>query len=76
VEAHPEDLDARLKLAKLDVAAKRYEPALEQLLEIIRRDRKWNDEAGRRTMLAVFDLLGSNAELVSKYRRLLASALN
>jgi putative thioredoxin len=76
VEADPEDLDARLKLAKLDVAAKRYEPALEQLLEIIRRDRKWNDEAGRRTMLAVFDLLGSNAELVSKYRRLLASALH
>jgi putative thioredoxin len=76
VEADPKDLDARLRLAKLDVAAKRYESALEQLLEIIRRDRKWNGEAGRKTMLAVFDLLGGNADLVAKYRRLLASALN
>jgi putative thioredoxin len=76
VQADPQDLDARLRLAKLDVADQRYESALEQLLEIIRRDRKWNGEAGRKTMLAVFDLLGGNADLVSKYRRLLASALN
>jgi putative thioredoxin len=76
IEANPADLDARLQLAKQDVAARRFEPALEQLLEIIRRDRKWNGEAGRKTMLAVFDLLGGNADLVSKYRRLLASALH
>ena len=76
IESDPQDLDSRLKLAKLEVAARRYEPALEQLLEIIRRDRKWNNEAGRKTMLAVFDLLGGGAEVVSKYRRLLASALN
>jgi len=49
---------------------------LEQLLEIIRRDRKWNDEAGRKTMLSVFDVLGGQGELVSKYRRQLAAALN
>jgi putative thioredoxin len=76
VEADPQDLDARLELARLDVAGQRYESALEQLLEIIRRDRKWNGEAGRKTMLAVFDLLGTDAELVSRYRRQLASALH
>jgi putative thioredoxin len=76
VEANPQDLDARFALAKAEVAGQRYQAGLEQLLEIIRRDRSWGEEAGRKTMLAVFDLLGSGSELVSKYRRLLASALN
>ncbi|MCC7546459.1 MAG: thioredoxin [Burkholderiales bacterium] len=75
IAADGADLDARLALAKLHVSAQRYEPALEQLLEIIRRDRKWNGEAGRKTMLSVFDLLGAQDALVGKYRRLLASAL-
>jgi putative thioredoxin len=70
------DLEARLQLANLLVQQQRYEAAMEQLLEIIRRDRKWNDEAGRKTMLAVFDLLGAKSDLVSRYRRLLASALH
>jgi putative thioredoxin len=57
------------------VAASNYEPAMEQLLEIVRRDRGFEDDIGRRTLLDVFNLLGGG-ELVSKYRRLLASALN
>ncbi len=76
VASSPDDLEARLQLAKLLVTQQRHEPALEQLLEIIRRDPKWNAEAGRKTMLAVFDLLGGQGELVSKYRRQLAAALN
>jgi putative thioredoxin len=76
VEADPADLEARLRLANIDVAAERYESALDQLIEIIRRDRKWNGEAGRKTMLAVFDLLGARHELVGRYRRQLASVLN
>jgi putative thioredoxin len=76
IEANPADLDARLTLANLHVQARSYEPALEQLLEIIRKDRKWNQEAGRKTMLALFDLLGGQGELVSRYRRQLAATLN
>ena len=75
IESDPADLEARLRLAELEVADKHYADALEQLLEIIRRDRKWNGDAGRRTMLAVFDLLGAQHELVVQYRRKLASAL-
>lgn len=72
-----DDLEARLRLAKLYAAQQRYEPALEQLLEITRRDRSYGDDAGRKTMLAIFDLLqGQQSELVSRYRRLLASALH
>jgi putative thioredoxin len=75
VAANENDLDARLKLANLLVAAGHYEAGMDQLLEIVRRDRFFNDDIGRKTLLSVFNLLGGG-ELVSRYRRLLASALN
>ena len=46
------------------------------LLEITRRNRKFGDDIGRKTVLALFDLLGSDHEIVSRYRRLLAAALH
>ena len=58
------------------IAHSQYEPALEQLLEIVRRDRSFQDDIGRKTMLSVFNLLGGSGELVSNYRRQLSSALN
>ncbi len=76
VLSNPDDLEARLRLAKLHAGVQRYEPALEQLLEIIRRDRDFGDDAGRKTMLAIFDLLQNEGVLVSRYRRLLASTLH
>lgn len=76
IAANGDDLEARLQLANTLVAQESYEPALEQLLEIIRRDRKFGDDVGRKTMLSVFNLLGGEGELVSQYRRKLASALN
>lgn len=76
VLSNPADLEARLRLAKLYASEQRYEPALEQLLEVTRRDRAFGDDAGRKTMLAIFDLLQGQSELVSRYRKLLASALH
>ena len=75
VDADGNDLDARLKLANLLIAAGDYEAGMEQLLEIVRRDRSFGDDVGRTTLLSVFNLLGGG-ELVSRYRRMLASALN
>ena len=75
VAANESDLEARLKLANLLVAAGQYEAGMDQLLEIVRRDRGFEDDIGRKTLLSVFNLLGGG-ELVSRYRRLLASALN
>jgi putative thioredoxin len=75
VEADGNDLEARLKLANLLVAAGQYEAGMDQLLEIVRRDRSFEDDVGRKTLLSVFNLLGGG-DLVSRYRRLLASALN
>ncbi|MEO8038347.1 MAG: co-chaperone YbbN [Betaproteobacteria bacterium] len=76
IATNPADLDARLELATLCIAEGRHEPALEQLIEIIRTDRKFGDDVGRRTMLQLFDVLGGDNALVVKYRRQLASALN
>jgi len=75
IRKNTKDLDARLALARQHVRAGNYEPALEQLLEIIRQDRKFGDDVGRRTMLEVFNLLGGGNALVGDYRRKLASAL-
>lgn len=74
VAANAGDLDARLQLANLYVARNEYRSALDQLLEIVRRDRKFRDDIGRRTMLEVFTLLGQH-ELVDEYRRRLSSAM-
>ena len=75
VAANENDLEARLKLANLHVAAGQYEAGMDQLLEIIQRDRSFGEDIGRTTLLSVFDLLGGG-ELVNRYRRKLASALN
>jgi len=75
IERNGKDLEARLELARHHVRNQEYEPALEQLLEIIRSDRKFGDDIGRRTIIDIFNLLGGQGELVSKYRRLLSSAL-
>ncbi|MGZ9272921.1 MAG: tetratricopeptide repeat protein [Candidatus Binatia bacterium] len=74
IAANENDLEARLKLANLWAARKNYESAMEQLLELVRRDRSFGDDAGRKTLLKVFELLGGG-ELTSHYRKLLSSAL-
>jgi len=74
VAANENDLEARLKLANLYVAAGQHEAGMDQLLEIVRRDRSFGDDIGRKTLLSVFALLGGG-EMVSRYRRLLASLL-
>jgi putative thioredoxin len=79
IAADDNDLDARLQLANALALQQDYRPALEQLLEIVRRDRKWQDEAARRTMLDLFTLLGATPEhdgLVREFRILLARTLN
>lgn len=75
IAENPADLGARLELARHHARLGEHEPALQQLLEIIRRDRKFGDDAARKTMLEIFHLLGADNELVGKYRRMLAAAL-
>jgi putative thioredoxin len=69
------DLEARLQLANWHVGRQDYAAALEELLDIVHRDRAFRDDIARKTMLQVFSLLGNQGELVSAYRKRLASAM-
>ena len=73
--ANPDDYEARLKLAQLHAGARRYREAMDQLLEILQRDKNWRDGEARRQLLTLFTLAAGQPELVSEYRRKLASAL-
>jgi len=75
IAANPGDLQARLELAQHCIAHKAWEPALEQLLEIVQRDRGFGDDVGRKTMVQVFELAASQPDLVSSWRRRLSSVL-
>jgi putative thioredoxin len=75
VAASPGDLDARLRLANLCAGGRRYREALDQLLEIVVRDKAFQDGAARKQMVAIFGLAAADPDLVSEYRRKLASAL-
>ena len=75
VAANAGDLEARLKLANFLIAANRHAEGMDQLIEIVRRNRGFKDEIARKTLLDVFNLLGGQNELVAEYRRKLASAL-
>ncbi len=71
----PDDLEARLLLSRRYTAEQRYAEAMEQLLEIIRRDRSFQEDIGRRQMLTLFNIV-DNPELVREYRRRLANVLH
>jgi len=75
VDENGSDLEARLQLANLLVSGKQYAPALDHLLEVVRRDRAFKDDIARKTMVQVFSLLGPQHELTGEYRRRLASAM-
>ena len=76
VAANPSDLEARLALAGAFAARKAWREAMDALLEIVRRDKSWRDGEARRQMLAIFNLIAGEADLVSEYRRKLASVLH
>lgn len=58
VEATPDDHQARFDLAAAQFAAGQKDAAVDSLLEIVRRDRAWNDEAARKELLRYFEALG------------------
>ena len=75
VRAHLDDLDARLQLGRVLAARGKYDDALAELLEVVRRDPRHADDGARKAMLDVFEVLGPRDPLVEKYRGELAKAL-
>ena len=76
IEDNSDNLAARFELAHHFIRDQRLAEALDQLIEIIQRDRSYGDDAPRQAILKIFDLVGGKGELVSQYRSLLARALN
>ncbi|MCP3987239.1 MAG: tetratricopeptide repeat protein [bacterium] len=75
LDTNPDDLAVRLDLGRGLAAAHDYEPAFEALLEVIRRDPDFADQAARKTMLDLFELLGNEHDLTHHYRAALARTL-
>ncbi|MDR3159858.1 MAG: tetratricopeptide repeat protein [Zoogloeaceae bacterium] len=76
---NPDDHAARLKLAKALAGQGRYADALEAALEVVRRDRHFDDAAGQRLMRELFNVIGATEcydDLVRQYRRALSALLN
>lgn len=72
--ANDGDLTARNQLAVQQLAAGDYAAAMDNLLLILQKDRKFDDDVGRKTLLKVFDMLGEDP-LVETYRRKMFSYL-
>jgi len=71
----PADHAARFALAELHAGAHRYREALDELIEIVRRDKDWNEGVARKQVLNIFNLVESDDALVSEYRKKFANAL-
>ena len=75
VAANPLDHQARFDLATaLNAGGKRNE-ATDQLLEIVKRDRKWNEDGARKQLVQFFDAWGPNDEATVEGRKRLSTIL-
>lgn len=61
IEANRRDFDARFELAQGHFAAGRFTDAMDALLEIVMRDKAWNDELARKTYVAILELMSKPA---------------
>jgi len=75
VEANPDDHQARFDLAQALQAAGQTEEAVEELLDLFRRDRDWNDGAAKTQLFTIFDALKANDPIALNGRRKLSSMI-
>ena len=75
VEADPNQHQARFDYAAALLAAGKTEEAVDQLLELFRRDREWNDGAARTQLFTIFEALPAKDPIVLKGRRKLSSMI-
>ena len=71
----PNDLSLKLKLADALAVANKHEEALQICLELVQNDKGPLGAEAKSTMLRIFDAMGTGSDLVSAYRRKLATAL-
>ena len=76
ISSNPDDLASREQLGAICFAAGENDAAMEQWLEIVRRGQGDIKDNGRENLIRSFEVLGSQDQDVTRYRRLLAQALN
>ena len=76
IREQADDLESRYQLACRYVLDERLEDAMDAFMTILQQDRAFRDDAGRKGLLAIFELLGNEGELVNSYRRRLFNALH
>jgi len=70
----PADHESRAALAAVYAAGKRYREAMDELLEILRRSKDWNDGEAKKRLLALFNL-AEDPDLAAEYRKKLARTI-
>lgn len=75
VEANENDHQARFDYAQALHAAGQVDEAVDQLLQLFRRDREWNDGAAKTQLFTIFDALKANDPIVLNGRRRLSSMI-
>ncbi len=75
VAADPADHQARFDLAIALAARGKKQSALDHLLDLVQRDRNWNEQAARKQLVQLFDAWGAKDECTIDGRRRLSSIL-
>ncbi|MBA3773774.1 MAG: thioredoxin [Ramlibacter sp.] len=57
IAANKRDFDARFAKARLSMAQQRWTEAMDELLEILMRDKSWNEDLARKTYIAILDVI-------------------
>ena len=69
------DLEARYQLGVQLAAQRSWDAALEQLLQIVIRNRQWRDDLGRETMVRIFQIMGPDTDEVRQWQKKLGRAM-
>ncbi|MDD9978423.1 MAG: thioredoxin [Boseongicola sp.] len=75
VDANPDDLQARFDLAQAVYASGDAERAVDELIEVFRRDAEWNEGAAKAQLFTIFDALKPNDPIALNGRRKLSSMI-
>jgi putative thioredoxin len=72
----PRDLELRYQLSAAYLVNDRYQPAMDQLLEIIRLDRSFRDDVGVKGMVSILNIIAADTEQVKQYRQKMIDAMS
>jgi putative thioredoxin len=75
LDTDPENMEVRMELARGLIGSGDYKAGGDHLIELIRRDREWNDAEARKELLKMFEVLGPMHDLSKDFRRQLSALL-